>query len=90
MSVIRHILPLSKNVCCFCDICISGHLKQLQCLECKCFAVIVFLGSLAVRREGGGAGRMCTRRVSLHVIAREMEVYPYLHASKNPYPQNLS
>ena len=86
MSVIRHILPLSKNVSCFCDICISGHLKQLQCLECKCFAVNFLLGL------GGGvnASRVCSRWVCLHVIAQNMKVYSYLHAAKNPYPQDLS
>jgi len=42
MCVIRHILPLARNVNCFCYVSISGHLKQLHCWECKCFAVIVF------------------------------------------------
>jgi hypothetical protein len=33
MSVIRHILPVFSIVSCFCDISISGQLKQLHCLE---------------------------------------------------------
>jgi hypothetical protein len=31
MSVIRHILPVSRNVSCFWDVSISGHLKRFQC-----------------------------------------------------------
>jgi hypothetical protein len=50
MSVIRHNLPLSRNVSCFCDISISGQLKQLHCWELKCFAVIFF------RVGGDGCG----------------------------------
>jgi len=42
VSVIRHILPVSRNVSCFCDANISGHLKQLHCWEWICFAVIDF------------------------------------------------
>ena len=44
MSVIRHILPVSKSVSCFCDISNCDHLKLLHCLECNCFAVNFFLG----------------------------------------------
>ena len=33
VSVIRHILPLSSSVICFCDVSISGQLKQLQFWE---------------------------------------------------------
>jgi hypothetical protein len=44
VSVIRNISPLSSNVSCYCDINISGHLKQLECWECKCVAVIFFGG----------------------------------------------
>jgi len=33
VSVIRHILQVSRNVTCFCDVSISGHLKQLLSWE---------------------------------------------------------
>ena len=44
MSVIRHILPVSRNVSCFCDANISGQLIQLHGWERKCFTVNAFLG----------------------------------------------
>jgi len=33
MCVIRHILPMSRNICCVCDISSSGQLKKLNCWE---------------------------------------------------------
>jgi len=33
MPLIRHILPLSRNVSCFFDVSISCHMKQLHCWE---------------------------------------------------------
>jgi hypothetical protein len=33
MPVIRHIFPVSSNVSCFCDVSISGQLKQLHFWE---------------------------------------------------------
>jgi len=33
LCVIRYILPVSRNVNCFCDANISGQLKQLHCWE---------------------------------------------------------
>jgi len=33
ICLIRHILPLSRNVSCFCDISICGQLEQLHCWE---------------------------------------------------------
>lgn len=33
VAVIRHIVLVSRNVICFCDVCISCHLKQLPFLE---------------------------------------------------------
>jgi hypothetical protein len=33
MSVIRHILPVSSTVSCFCDVIVCGQLKQLHCWE---------------------------------------------------------
>jgi hypothetical protein len=45
VSVIRHILPVNRNVICFCDFNIHGQLKQLDCWEWKYFAMI-FVGGL--------------------------------------------
>jgi hypothetical protein len=35
MFVIRHILPVSSNVSCFCDVSVYGLLKQLHFLGMK-------------------------------------------------------
>jgi len=53
MSVIRHILPVSINVSCFCDASISGQLIQLHGSERKCFTVVAFFGG------AGGSACYC-------------------------------
>jgi len=42
VSVIRQILPVSSNINCFCDLNISGQLKQFLCWERKGFTMIFF------------------------------------------------
>jgi hypothetical protein len=83
MCVIRHILAMSVV---FCDVSISGHLKQLHCLGMKIFCCVFF-----VRRVGMGvSGRIFTRWVGLQVISEKMEICSHLQVVKIPYPQNDS
>ena len=42
VCVIGHILPVSSNISCFCDLNISGQLKQFLCWERKGFTMIFF------------------------------------------------
>jgi len=36
----------------------------------------------------GVCGRVCTKWVSLRVIVEKTEIYSYLHAARNSYPQD--
>ena len=44
MSVIRHTLPMSSSVSCFCDVSISGHLKCLPLGNEKVLLWLLFMG----------------------------------------------
>ena len=75
VSVIRHNLPLFRNVKFFVTSVFLT--KQLHCWEWKCF---FYWGG--VMFSAGWVG--------LCVIAQKTKVYPHLHVVKNPYPQNVS
>jgi len=83
MSVIRHILPLSRNVCFFCDVSISGQLKQFYCWEIIIFAIIMFFWGWCV------GGRVCNRWGCLHGIAEKMKIDSYNQVGNNPYPWDV-
>ena len=75
VSVIRHNLPLFRNVKFFCDISISNQTATLLGMK-------IFFYWGGVMFSAGWVG--------LCVIAQKTKVYPHLHVVKNPYPQNVS
>jgi hypothetical protein len=74
MSVTRHILPMSINVICFCDVSMSLDTSPLLGMKMLCCYL-------------GGGRRICTRWVSLNVTAEDMKIYSFIHLVKIPYLQ---
>ena len=71
MFVIRHILPVSRNISCFCDANILWLLETAPFLGMKMFLCDCF--SLGCHRLDLGGGD-CTKLVGLHFTAQEMKI----------------
>jgi hypothetical protein len=77
VSVIRHILSVSRNVSCLCDVSIYGRLQQVYPRRRKWVGVIFF----CVGRVGGS---VCTKWFGLHVILAKKNIYSF-----EPFPVSM-